>query len=95
MPSVPYRLRPVDDWRHPFRFVSLHLSGGLALVFGLGPIIAQTWREIPDEWKSMLPNGWAHWIATAGFVLIAASHFLQLQSVVQADPHAQGEGDDQ
>lgn len=83
MLPIPFRFRLADDWRHPLRFASLHLTGTMALIFGVGPILAQTWREIPDEWKALLPNGWAHWIATGSFVLIAVGHFFQLERITQ------------
>ncbi|MBO1856819.1 hypothetical protein J4G52_25095 [Burkholderia cenocepacia] len=85
MPPLPVRARLIDDWRHPLRFTSLHLSAFLAVVFGAGPILAQTWREIPDEWKALLPSGWAHWIATGGCVLIFLGHFVQLARVAQIE----------
>lgn len=92
MPSFPFRVRLTENWRHPLRLTSLHLSTGMALVFGIGPILAQTWREVPDEWKALLPSGWAHWIATGGFVLIMGGHFFQLDRAMQTGKPAQGDG---
>lgn len=92
MPSLPFRVHLTDNWRHPLRLPSFHLSTTMALIFGVGPILAQTWREIPDEWKALLPSGWAHWIATAGCVLIMGGHFLQLSRAVKAEAPTQGDG---
>lgn len=94
MSPIPFRVRLVDDLRDPLHRPTLHLSAALAAIVGVGPVLVQTWHEIPDEWKALLPAGWAHWIASGGLVLIALGHFLQLERIIKPDAPTQGDGND-
>ncbi|CAG9252422.1 conserved hypothetical protein [Burkholderia diffusa] len=71
------KLRFIDDWRRAHHFGSVQLSGALALLFGAGPALFSAWGMVPDDLKASLPHGWSRWIATSGFVLVAAARVLQ------------------
>lgn len=60
----------IDNWRQAHKLGSVQVSGAMAAIFAVGPALMDTWRSIPDDLKDSLPHGWAHWIATAGFVMV-------------------------
>lgn len=64
------RFQLIENWRQAHKLGSIQVSAVMATIFGIGPALADTWRSVPDEWREMLPHGWAHWIATGGFVLV-------------------------
>lgn len=71
------KLALIDDWRRAHKLGSVQLSGAMAVVFGAGPALLDAWRSLPDDLKDSLPHGWAHWIATAGFVLVLAARLIK------------------
>ncbi|KVH51163.1 hypothetical protein [Burkholderia diffusa] len=71
------KLKLIDDWHRAHHFGSVQLSGLMALLFGAGPALFSAWGVIPDDLKASLPQGWSHWIATGGFVLVAVARVLQ------------------
>ncbi|KVS50714.1 hypothetical protein WK39_28040 [Burkholderia cepacia] len=71
------KLKLIDNWQHAHHFGSVQLSGVMALVFGAGPALFSAWGAVPDDLKASLPQGWARWIATGGFVLVVAARVLQ------------------
>ncbi|WP_186115433.1 hypothetical protein [Burkholderia gladioli] len=73
------KIQLIDDWRRAHKFGSVQLSAGLAAVFGAGPALFDAWRMVPDDLKDALPHGWAHWIATAGFLLVLGARLLQVK----------------
>lgn len=73
------KIQLIDDWRRAHKFGSVQLSAGLAAVFGAGPALFDAWRMVPDDLKDALPHGWAHWIATGGFVLVLAARLFQIK----------------
>ncbi|WP_321940068.1 hypothetical protein [Paraburkholderia sp. J8-2] len=56
--------------------VSAAVMAAATAIAGFGPQLVESWNAIPDDWKHDLPHGWAHWIATAGFLLVTLSHFI-------------------
>ncbi|AIV87383.1 hypothetical protein X986_3967 [Burkholderia pseudomallei] len=85
------KIRLIDEWRNAHKLGSVQLSSALAVVFGAGPALLDAWRSIPDDLKDALPHGWAHWIATGGFVLVLLARLLQVDRAQPAV--AQGGGD--
>jgi hypothetical protein len=73
------RIKLIDDWRAAHKFGSVQVSGAMAIIFGAGPALLDAWRMLPDDLKDSLPHGWAHWIATGGFVLVLAARLLQVE----------------
>ncbi|WP_369050364.1 hypothetical protein [Burkholderia gladioli] len=73
------KIQLIDDWRRAHKFGSVQVSAGLAAVFGAGPALFDAWRMVPDDLKDALPHGWAHWIATGGFVLVLAARLFQIK----------------
>jgi len=71
------RIRLVDDWRDAHMFMSVRLSAIFAALFAVGPGLIGAWNAMPDDLKVHLPHGWARWIASGGFVLIAVARVLQ------------------
>lgn len=71
------KLKLIDDWRTAHHLGSVQVSAGMAAVFGLGPELLSAWGSMPDDLKSMLPHGWAHVIATAGFLLVLLSRIFR------------------
>lgn len=81
------KLALIDDWRRAHKLGSVQVSGAMAVIFGAGPALLAAWNQMPDDLKAALPTGWAHWIATAGFVLVL------LARLVKFDRGPQGGGD--
>lgn len=73
------KIQLIDDWRRAHHFGSVWAAGGMTALFGAGPALFDAWRMIPDDLKDALPHGWAHWIATGGFVLVLAARLFQVK----------------
>jgi hypothetical protein len=71
------RFRLIDNWRQAHKLGSVQMSGFMAALFGAGPALLDAWRSLPDDLKDSLPHGWAHWIATAGFVLVLLARVMR------------------
>jgi hypothetical protein len=67
----------IENWRRAHKLGTVQLSSAFAVVFGAGPALLDAWRSLPDDLKDSLPHGWAHWIATAGFVLVLAARLVK------------------
>lgn len=72
------KLALIDNWRRAHKLGTVQLSAAFATVFGAGPALLDAWRSIPDDLKDKLPQGWAHWIATAGFVLVLVARLVKV-----------------
>lgn len=76
---MTWRLKLIDEWRSAHKLGSVQVSGAMAVLFGAGPALFDAWRMIPDDLKDSLPHGWAHWIATAGFILVLLARVTQVE----------------
>ena len=57
-------MRLVDDWRKAWKWISIQLSVGLAL-------IAPIWMAMPQDVKGIIPEGWNVWIVSIVALSIA------------------------
>ncbi|MFW6851811.1 hypothetical protein ACODYM_11000 [Burkholderia gladioli] len=73
------KIQLVDNWRRAHKFGSVQVSAAMATVFGVGPALFDAWRLVPDDLKGALPHGWAHWIATCGFLMVLAARLFQIK----------------
>lgn len=63
-------MRLVDDWKNAWKWASVQISTGAALVFAIGPDLLAAWGLLPQDLKSALPDGSARWISAAAFLLV-------------------------
>ncbi len=73
------KLKLIDDWRRAHKLSSVRLSSLMAVAIGAGPALLDAWHELPDDLKDALPHGWARWIATTGFVLVALARMTRVE----------------
>lgn len=63
-------MRLVDDWKNAWKWASVQISTGAALLFAVGPDLLTAWGLMPGDLKSALPDGTARWISVAAFLLV-------------------------
>jgi len=78
-------IRLIDEWRQAHTFASVRVSAAFATVFGLGPTLVSAWGALPDDLKQQLPQGWARFIAVAGFVLVLLARIFTIDKTGDGD----------
>ncbi|WP_197031651.1 hypothetical protein [Bordetella petrii] len=64
------KLKPVDDWRRGWRWISVHCMAVAVAVQG-------TWAAMPDDLKAGIPPGWVTGVSIAVLVLGAVGRFIK------------------
>lgn len=74
------------------RSSSVWIAGAWAVFFTLGPEAMNVWRDMPDDLKQMLPNGWGRYIAGAAFIMTFVARVVRVSFVPK---EAQKDGNSQ
>jgi hypothetical protein len=62
-------MKLVHNWRHGWRWLSVHLMA-------LGAAIQGAWLAVPDTMRAFLPDKWSHIAALVAFVAGMAARFI-------------------
>lgn len=62
-------MKPVPNWKHGWKWLSVHLMA-------LGAAIQGAWLAVPDTMRSFLPDKWAHAASLVTFVAGLAARFI-------------------
>lgn len=71
-------MRLVDDWKSAWKWATVQISTGAALLFAVGPDLLAAWGLMPSDLKAALPDWSPRWIAAVTFLLVVLGRIFTI-----------------